>query len=86
VNDNQDNVVDLSAIRGSKAPADLNIEGSAEAEVETDPYSEGMMECSFCQNKAFALFHVDVATKDSSIPGYDLVCTACNTIVDFEND
>jgi hypothetical protein len=39
-----------------------------------------IMECPNCQNKAFTIL---TASKDkpSSIPGFDFLCTACNTII-----
>jgi hypothetical protein len=39
-----------------------------------------IMECCNCQNKAFTILSAS-ADKPTSIPGFDIVCTACDTII-----
>jgi hypothetical protein len=41
-----------------------------------------IMECCHCQNKAFTLMKAS-DDQPTSIPGFDLICTACDTIIDL---
>ncbi|AZO48058.1 hypothetical protein [Mesorhizobium sp. M4B.F.Ca.ET.058.02.1.1] len=59
------------------------IEASAEVIVEKLP-DDTIMECSVCNNKAFTL--ITNSAEDATFPGFDVVCTACDTIIDMSED
>jgi hypothetical protein len=51
-------------------------------EEEHDP--EMIMECPACGNRAFTIF--TSSSDDPSFPGHDVVCTACDCVVDLTVD
>jgi hypothetical protein len=48
---------------------------------EQDSNSDVIVGCPVCENKAFTLLTSN--SKEASFPGYDLICTACDTVIDM---
>lgn len=69
-----DNVIDLALRKAERQAETLE-------PIPNELDDDVMIECAECQNKAFAI--VTTRRADASFVGHDLICTACDWVVDL---
>lgn len=72
-----DNVIDLALKKAERLAETLE-------PIPEEPDEDVIMECHNCQNKAFSI--LTTKTENCSIPGYDIICTACDSIVTLKGE
>lgn len=71
------NVIDLAAHKAKREEQKHRHPNPSER----DPDWNRIIACPVCNNRAFTIYMSD--DEGASVPGYDMICTACDCIVDL---